>query len=663
MLEGSSAPQINDRCICIVNRDSVVLAALISSFLYEPVTYLPLFLFPPVKSFAGREGMHFSDEYVSNLQGGNAGILINNAWATIGPREHVILGGLNDQQKSFLRLPDGVETIDIQKEEDVTLKLAAFAQRKSELRCKSSNILNALVSALWNDKKLVIDENAPSDFESPKNNERRGLVVVERIEDASPVVAINFARSVSAQTIIVDSLAKGEGRKAQWWIQEWKEKDDESGLVKLKEAVLARVGDVSFDQYEYATFFTEGLPYSFVIANVIPCSHVNLSIRPDLLVLNNIIFASAEPFKSAVVFSPVFFEDEETHWLCEFFEKSKYYCRALIGRQATLANFDFHAQFFPYDFLHICSHGGEVEGYKMTDKFLDKDGKAHVVEFEEVIGYTPVPEQNGIVEVIKKAFPRKLDGFAWMSEELEKQDFPSHVYSGMWDCIFSSKGRRTKIDQVSMSCHIACVDSIHQGQFHTLASHSSPLVFNNACWSWDEVAGFFFDCGARGYIGTLWAIDNQDAVTAAKVFYEHVFSSTVLEAFHMTTKALKATNSKDIYLYWGLHFTKVFAGTDPEESRRRVRKELLHAATGWAEKITHTKSAEVKRNSIRVLAKVLNEIHKNFADEASTKLERELRSNISVAPRSTSSISSDTNVRTQKSLTLAREYRKTKEQQ
>jgi hypothetical protein len=616
-----------------------------------------------VKCFAGSGDIHFSDEYVSNLQGGNASILINNAWARIGSRGHVILGGLNDQQKSFLSLPKGIETIDIQKEEDVSHKLAAFADKKSELRCKSSDILNALVTALWNDKKLVIDENAPSDFEPPKNNERPGLVVVERVQDASPVVAINFARSVNAQTVIVDSLAKCEGRKAQWWIQEWKERDDESGLIELKEAVLTRLRDVRLDEYEYATFFTEGLPYSFVIANVIPCSHVNLRIRPDLFVLNNIIFAAAEPFKSAVVFSPVFFEDEETHWLCDFFEKGKYYCRALIGRQATLANFDFHAQFFPYDLLHVCSHGGEVEGYKMSEKFVDKDGKTHVVEFEEVIGYTPVPEQKGMVEVIRKAFPRKLDGFAWMSEELEKQELPSHVYIGMWDCIFTSKGRRTKIDQVSMSCHIACVDSIHQGQFHTLASHSSPLVFNNACYSWAEVAAYFFDCGVRGYIGTLWAIDNQDAVTAATIFYEHIFSETVLSAFHKAVKALNTTNSKDIYVYWGLHFTKLSAGTDPEESKGRIRKELLHAATGWAEKITHTKSAEVKKNSIRVLAKVLNEIHRKFADDESNKIEKELRTNISTVLRSTSALSSELNLKTRKSLKLPQEYRETKEQQ
>src|SRR6266404_5471321 len=102
---GSAAPQINNRFICIVDSDSVVLAALISSYLFEPVTYLPLFLFPPVKCPAGSEAVRFTDEYISNLLGGTANTLINNAWARMGSRDYVILGGLNDHQKSFLHLP------------------------------------------------------------------------------------------------------------------------------------------------------------------------------------------------------------------------------------------------------------------------------------------------------------------------------------------------------------------------------------------------------------------------------------------------------------------------------------------------------------------------------------------------------------------------------
>ena len=163
-----------------------------------------------------------------------------------------------------------------------------------------------------------------------------------------------------------------------------------------------------------------------------------------------------------------------------------------------------------------------------------------------------------------------------------------------------------------MSCHIACIDSIHQGQFHTLASHTSPLVFNNACWSWSEVAAFFLDCGVRGYVGTLWAVENQDAMIAAKVFYEHLFSEPVVAALHKAIKAIDGTNSTDIYFYWGLHFTKFSRGIDLAKSKERVRKGLIDDAVRWADKIKHTTSAEVKTNSVRVLENVFSEIRSNF---------------------------------------------------
>ena len=73
----------------------------------------------------------------------------------------------------------------------------------------------------------------------------------------------------------------------------------------------------------------------------------------------------------------------------------------------------------------------QVEGYELSHEFVDEDGKTHAVEFEEVIGYTPVPDKKGTVELTTKAFPRKLDGIAWMSEELERQNLPDHVYTGM----------------------------------------------------------------------------------------------------------------------------------------------------------------------------------------------------------------------------------------
>jgi hypothetical protein len=119
--------------------------------------------------------------------------------------------------------------------------------------------------------------------------------------------------------------------------------------------------------------------------------------------------------------------------------------------------------------------------------------------------------------------------------------------------------------------------------------------------------GFFPGWGARGYIGTLWAIENPDAVLAARTFYEKLFSGTALAALNGAIKAIEGTRSKDIYVYWGLHFTKFSTGSNSETSRRRVRAELMTSAIRWVQKIRSTQSAEVRRNSIRVLESVLRE--------------------------------------------------------
>ena len=364
------------------------------------------------------------------------------------------------------------------------------------------------------------------------------------------------------------------------------------------------------------------MPYSLVLENVIPCSYVHLSIKPDLFVFNCLVFERIETFHSAVVFSPLFFADEETNWLTEFFKDNSYYLRQLIGQDASFANLDFTLQHFPYSVLHICSHGGEVDGWEVSEEFVDREGKTHVIECDEVIGYDPVADKDGRVLVHRKAIFRRLDGLPWMSEELEKAKIPKHVFLDMWKALYQDQRTRTNPDakrkkkgQIATSCAIRCSDNIHQGELQILASHSSPLVFNNTCWSWYEVSSFFLSCGARGYIGTLWAIDNEGAVVGARAFYDSLFSSTVLSAFHRAVRAIDNTQSKNIYVFWGLHFSTISPAKNSQESRREVFAELARAFAGWREHIEGSNSAEGKRNASRILTSLIKELKTNFGAE------------------------------------------------
>lgn len=166
----------------------------------------------------------------------------------------------------------------------------------------------------------------------------------------------------------------------------------------------------------------------------------------------------------------------------------------------------------------------------------------------------------------------------------------------------------------------------------------------NTCWSWYEVAKFFLACGARGYIGTLWNIGNDAAVRSAQVFYENVFSATVIEALDLALKAIAGTRSKDIYVYWGLHFTTLPRATDEAESRSEVFGELLQAVGGWKRQIQTAPSAEVRTNGMRVLKAVVHELNTNFSPEDLKKLELDLRSRTSPPFREADSEDSRENV-------------------
>jgi hypothetical protein len=521
-------------------------------------------------------------------------------------------------------IPTGVSVIHITSPTEVCEKLAPLPLRdRPEVKCTRSEVLKGLSFAQKTGRRLAIDESADP---IPNLERTHGGIVVVEDDDVCSVVAVNYASSVGANLLVVPKIAKRELKAIHKSLQAWKINGADAHLDVVKEAVTSRTGGMSFQGFEYGTFFTSGLPYSLVIENVIPCTYVHL-IRPDLFIFNGIAFERIKTLHSAVVFSPLFFPDEETSWLTQFFIDKDYYVRQLVGRDASFANLDFTIQHLPYSLLHICSHGGEVDGWEVSEEFVDRHGERHVIEYDEVVGCDLNVDKDGKVQVHRKAIFRKLDGFDWMSEELEKQNIPQYVFLDMWKALYEDqrnrlnpRAKRKKMGQVATSCAIRCSDTIHQGALQVLASHSSPLVFNNTCWSWYEVASFFLSCGSRGYIGTLWAIDNEAAILGARTFYENVFSDTVLGACYKAVKAIAHAQSKDIYVFWGLHFTTLSRARDAQESRAEVCAELVRAFAGWKAHIQSTKSREGRRNTIRIIESIVRELQNNFSSEDLAKL-------------------------------------------
>ena len=453
-------PEIETRAICISNNPE--LSAVISAYFNKPKSYFAIFKFPEVKPFR-EDADSKTDEYVSNIMGNQAATLINNAIARLKPAK-IILAGLTDAQKTFCRFIPADRKIDIHNREEIDSKLTLLGTEfDGALMCRKRDVARALLEAKRRKKRLVIGDST-SDFSSELDSEPLdGVVVIEYEKDISSVIAINYAFSIDARAVLVESIDKSKIYDVQKNIRAWKERGAATNWAELERLITERIGDIDFTRFKFATFFTEGLPYSLYLKNVLPISYVRRSLKEDLFIFNSIIYEHLDSFEAAVVFSPEEFEEEETEEVIKALESGGFLVKSLVNADATVRNFGYYAEHYPYDLLHICSHGGETDGYHVTEHFKDRDSNEHTVEYDEVVGFAPSPGSK-MVHVVRKAIFRSFDGYAWMSPELKAQNIPQYVFEDMRKALFDgSLGRNTVIrsrveEPIASSCHIKCYD-------------------------------------------------------------------------------------------------------------------------------------------------------------------------------------------------------------
>jgi hypothetical protein len=626
-MKNSSPPALNFKYVCIAPSESPIVAALISNYFNEPGTYFPILVFPDVDQPYAERNESRDDAYIARVIGTHAAVVINNAIARLRPRK-ILLAGMNEIHKTYIYayLPKDW-CVEVNGIEDVDSALA-FLHRTFDgtLLCRPSDVVQGLMISKYTNQQLRIDDREQT-LDSKRIANNKGLIVIENEGGPQQLAAVNYAFSIGADVILVPAFDRPELHPVQQLIYEWKKSNSHSARIRLEEMASQRVGQIEFSKYDFATFFTTGFPYGLILNNVIPFTHVFTRPHCDLFILNNIgreLFPA--PYGSALVFSPKLFNNEETDDVIEMLGQNNYYVKTLLGKAASVKALDNYGGHFPFDLMHICSHGGETTGYYVVQEFQDRNGKQHMVEFEEIVGFSPAGPDK--VLVTRKLIFRRLDGFKWMSDDLKKQKIPDYVLVDMRKAFSLDREsaktiRVTSNTPIYTSCHIECSDSIHQGLFHSIAGEGLPFIFNNTCSSWHEIAMTFIAAGATGYIGTIWKVGNAVAREAAKVFYKEVLATeSVLNAFHDMNEFVKSTEYQNIYIYWGFHFCNL--KTPKGKSDQIVFNALMGSLGRWVKKYNTTKDAEVKRNCIPILNFISHEIKKNFSASHLAQLHAEI---------------------------------------
>ena len=626
-------PQINSDYFLIVNYEKPLLTAVILSYVNNVGDYVPTFEFAEVTSNANdfdetklHEG-EIDEHYISRVRSQEFNIKVHNSLKRLRRCKYLIIIGLSKDQISYLDFLNDYNTIYIDTIEEADFSLSHLVEKSGYLPCNSNNVYDALYVAIENNLVLQIDESAGDVVFD--DSYKRGVLVIERVNNSTLPLAISYATAVNANLKLIDS-PDVDPSKYRVLIQKWKENasdgiEDQIAFNDLSALIYPSIEHIDFLKYEFATFFTKGAPYGLILKNQIPISHVNLQLLPDFFLFNNIQIDSFSDSPSAVVFSPLEFQDEETDSVIEYLENKNLFVKSLIGKNATVFNLDNHIKEYPYSILHMCSHGGEIKGSRITETFKDRDGNGHTIIYDEVATFALSPYQD-LHPVTTKSFFRTFDGYIWRSKELKAIEYPNYVFLDMQNYLRKNKDKdRSKKVIVDGSCYIKCYDFHSQAMFNHLASGHSPLIFNNTCWSWSAISESFLAVGAKAYIGTLWAINNDVAKISAEHFYEDIFDGTILEAFHKIHQKAIGTKDENIYSFWGLHFSRVMSGINKESSRKIVLLKMHKSLQIWKNKLENTTRRGMRKNINEFIDWNAREQFKDFKTEITEMYLRDKR--------------------------------------
>lgn len=611
-----SIPKFNDEFVCIIDRHHFVLGAVISSFLHKKGTFLNIFeLGTATARMSDTSEDKMDEHFISRTNLTEMDVKIHNSIRLIKGKPTIILGGLSEEQKSYLTFLDDYPCIEIDTVENIESYLLGFSYDKDTvISVRSNEVLFGLYDALKSNSILKIDE-----FAEPLNvnlGDSEGLIVIEDTNTVTSVIATNYAVSINASIRYIDALDEETPNKILYLIEYYK-KGSAHIYKELESIIYPRIEGINFPNFKFCTFFTEGVPYSLFLKNIIPFTYVHLHLHVDLFIFNNIHKESLDSVGSSVIFSPLEFgHNEETSFVIEHFTKASYHVTSLIGKSASIYNLHKFIQDYPFDLLHICSHGGEVPGYAVTKKFKDRNGQQHTIEYDEVISLSPTDRYNDenerLIEVTSKQIWKKFDGMVWKSKELKDKNYPHYVFTDMINEVHNKSNSGKKYNgipkgNIPYSCSIKCYGaggftSTYQAVFNRIASsHITPIIFNNTCFSWAEISKSFIQSGAGTYIGTLWNIDNETAKNSSIEFYKNIFNTTILNSLFKSFGVTKGTEDENIYIMWGLHFTSLNKGKNIHTSYGNILRTLNDSLDSWKHKLLKTTNPRIKEDAKEII--------------------------------------------------------------
>lgn len=520
----------------------------------------------------------------------------NNALARVNAKR-VILTGLSDQQDAELAKQLPPKCITRCAADDVEALADAPRLAKKRLSWGRHNIGAGLLKALYAGQLVEFRDDGPTDTATPGKTGH--LVVCEAGEPLSEVIAANYAHALGAGLAIIPAVDEVD---ADYLMEGYYSSENTYERSQLQAKLRALCGDLAIPAEGSLTFFSRKLPFGVGFPEL-PSTH--LPTYPDcgIPVANG--FAAEQPgtrgVNVAVLVDPEKTDAPEIAAAAKILPKRSVFVRGYSGAGANVRNITDMVEYFPYDLLLFATHCGDASGWRWTYKFTDSEriDRTLIVDVAIGVGHTDDPD---ILEVMRFYYFHSLDGVPW-NDPVAKAGH--YIGTAMND--WSQRTREDKfepvskehLDRVRSSAAMAMHDNNYLPMPLNLADQGSPIIINNACVSWHELAGRFTFGNARAYVGTLYPVLPFEAESIAVQLLDKHWGKWLPHALWLAQRGTYGKNDqRRPYVVTGVYTQKLRA--TQENVPLRIMRRLRKGRSDWAKRLEKAPEGRPKQRLQRV---------------------------------------------------------------
>lgn len=517
----------------------------------------------------------------------------NNALARLQPTKTLLAGLPAEAAAAMLELLPENHACEVTDAGVMALVQNANIERNSPLQWGRDRIGIGLLKALY-EERMIEFVDAPSPLETIPSKSGH-LVICEAGEPLSEVIAANYAYALKAGLCVIGETDEIERKNLleEYYSIDAPGKNPGEARNRLQARLRQLCKGVELPQNGSLTFITAGLPFGAAFPEL-PATH--LIQYPDLgIAIINGFAAEQKGHRGtnvAVLVDPQKVEAPEMAAASRTLSGRRIFVRGYEGAGATVRRINDMIDLYPYDLLIFATHCGDAPGYRWTYEFTDREGLARTLVVDIAVGVADTDDPK-VLRVAQFMRFHSLDGVDWTDPVAKADLYVGTAIRDFMELRLSDDKptQRENIPRVIGSAAMAMADNNMIAMPRSLAAEGTPIIINNACVSWHELALRFTFANARAYIGTLYPVSNAEAEAIVVRLLDKFFGKPLAYAVWAAQNAVYGRGgNRRPYMVTGVYPQRL--RVTREDVPRWILSRLRREERAWTARLNATGSDE-----------------------------------------------------------------------